>query len=55
MKCCIMEKKVTLSNGKTKCRCGYDGSIRNQCNTNRCPHFQPTWFWKIMVRFLRRR
>ena len=51
MKCCVMEEKTKLTNGKIKCRCKHDGSIRNQCNTDHCPHFRPTLFWKFMAKF----
>ena len=33
-------------NGKWKCRCKYDGSIRNHCRA-RCPHFKPTFWYKL--------
>lgn len=46
MKPCIFFKEVKLANGKWKCRCKYDGSIRNHCRA-RCPHFKPTFWYKL--------
>ena len=48
IKPCVMFHKAKLSNGQKKVRCGYDGSIRNQCRNGVCPHFQPTFWWKLM-------
>lgn len=55
MKKCIMFRKEKQPNGKTKCRCGYDKSLRNHCTPERCPHFRPTaifravhWFYLRM-------
>lgn len=51
IKPCTMYHKIALGGGKTrktKVRCGYDGSIRNQCRNGVCPHFQPTFWWKLM-------
>ena len=50
MKHCVMWKKTRLQNGDIKTRCGYDGSIRNRCREERCPHFQPTLLHRIMNR-----
>lgn len=54
MKHCIMWKKTRLMNGDIKTRCGYDGSIRNRCKADRCPHFQPTLLHRILDRLMRR-
>lgn len=48
IKPCVMFHKAKLSNGQKKVRCGYDGSIRNKCRNGACPHFQPTFWWKLM-------
>ena len=48
IKPCVMFHKTVLANGKKKVRCGYDGSIRNQCRNGVYPHFQPTFWWKLM-------
>ena len=50
MKHCIMWKKAIMQNGDVKTRCGYDGSIRNRCKEELCPHFQPTLLRRILDR-----
>ena len=38
---CKFAKVTVMTNGKKKCRCKLDGSIRNNCS-ERCPHLRPT-------------
>ena len=54
MKPCVFFKEVKQTNGKWKCRCKRDGSIRNRCSES-CPHFTPTIWWKIRYRMWKRK
>lgn len=38
---CKFAKVKVMTNGKKKCQCGLDGSIRNNCS-ERCPHMRMT-------------
>lgn len=56
MKPCHMYSEIKMANGDWKCRCGYDGAIRNHCYGSKCPHFSPTIWWKIQMKIgIRRR
>lgn len=49
MRPCRFFREVKMPNGKWKCRCQFDGSIRNHCRAS-CPHFTPTIWWKLRLR-----
>lgn len=36
---CLFYRKYKTPDGKKKCRCQYDGSIRNRCKKE-CPHYR---------------
>ena len=45
---CHMYKEIKTQNGKWKLRCGYDGAIRNHCYGPKCPHFRPTFWYRLL-------
>ena len=55
MKSCVFYKAVKARTGERKTRCQYDGSIRNWCMDEGCPHFRPTLFRKIRQAMGKRR
>ncbi len=45
---CHMYEEIKTPNGKWKLRCGYDGAIRNHCYGPKCPHFRPTFWYRLL-------
>ena len=42
---CLFRKKIKTPRGG-KVRCGFDGSIRNECKET-CPHYSPKKLFRI--------
>lgn len=51
---CRFATVTVMTNGKKKCRCKLDGSIRNNCS-EQCPHLRMTMWAKFEVWKFRRR